>query len=70
MTLIARVAPDIFARTSIISALLVVVQEPCNISIIIPKKPEKINAKTIGLVIVKLLNCFLKNKNQNKVNTK
>ena len=65
----AKVAPTIFARTSIKSALLVVVQHPCNISIPIPKKTEKTNEIPKGLIPSEP-NCFLKNKNQNTVNTK
>jgi len=65
----AKIAPAIFARTSIKSALLVVVQHPCNISIPIPKKTEKTNEMHKGLRRFEP-NCFLKNKNQNTVNTK
>lgn len=70
MTQTARVAPVVFAKTSMTSPLLVVVHNPCTISIPIPKKTERTNDKPNGLMTFRLFNCFLKNKNQNKVNTK
>lgn len=66
----ARIAPDKFASTSNKSPFLVVVSNVCAISIAIPKKMENTNDSNKGLKIVKLFNCFLKNKNQSDVNTK
>ena len=66
----ARVAPDIFAKTSIISPFLVVVNSFCKISIPIPKKTERKNDIAKGFNTLALFNCFLKNKNQTMVNTK
>lgn len=66
----AKVAPDIFAKTSITSPFLVVVKNFCNISIPIPKKIESTNDIAKGLITFGLFNCFLKNKNQTMINTK
>lgn len=66
----AKVAPDIFAKTSIASPFLVVVKTFCNISIPIPKKTERTNDIAKGFITLALFNCFLKNKNQVNVNTK
>ena len=70
MTKTAKSAPTVFARTSKTSALLVVVNKPCNISIVIPKAKENTTEYSKDLNIVPVCNCLLKNKNQTKVNTK
>lgn len=49
MPKIAKLAPVILAKTSKKSAVLVVVTNSCNISIVIPKKTDNINEMKKGL---------------------
>ena len=70
MIITAIISPVVFARTSKISALLVVVNNSCEISIPIPKTNENKTANIKGLNMVFICNCLLKNKNQKKVNAK
>lgn len=66
----ATLAPDVFAKTSNMSACLVVVYSSCNISTPIPKKTENTNEIANGLKVLVPFKCFLKNKNQSGVSTK
>ena len=66
----ARKAPSKLAKTSKISALLVVVKYCCISSIAIPKTKEPINEKLKRLKLFEPINFFFKYKNQSAVNTK
>ena len=66
----ARVAPEILAKTSKTSAVLVVVKNCWINSIAIPKKNENTKAHAKGLRLLGLFNFFFKYKNQSVVNTK
>lgn len=68
--IIADVAPNEFAKKSIMSPLLVKVYSLCKISIVIPKKVEKIKESNNGLKSSAFLNCFLKYKNHRKLKPK
>ncbi|RED21912.1 hypothetical protein BD847_3401 [Flavobacterium cutihirudinis] len=69
---IATVAPSAFAKTSDTSEARVLVNMPCRISIVIPKKTENINEIKYALKssAVFPLSSFLKNRIHEIVNPK
>lgn len=66
----AKVAPEIFPKTSKTSACLVVVKSSWAISIPIPKKTENRNETITGFTPTKVLARLLKYKKQSNVSTK
>ena len=66
----AKEAPNKLDTTSNSSAERLVVKYSCINSIATPKTKENRNEYSKSFVVSELLNFFLKNKNQRKVNTK